>query len=142
MKEILEKKGDTVFTPHPREFATLLRVLDIADIETDEVQTNRFKWAREFSKRYPKSVLILKGANTIITKNNKLYINPLGSAKLAKGGSGDVFAGMIGSLMAQGYSQLDSALSASLAHTQLAAKSKCASFGLTPEDLCEGIKWL
>ncbi len=142
IKEILEKKEDTVLTPHPKEFVALLKTLSIADIETQEVQANRFKWAREFSKRYPKAILVLKGANTIITKANKLYINPHGSAKLAKGGSGDVLAGMIGSLIAQNYSPLDAALNASLAHVKVANECRCASFGLTPEDLCEGIKWL
>ena len=142
IKEILKKKEDVVLTPHPKEFASLLKTLDIAQIDTKEVQADRFKWAREFSKNYPKAVLVLKGANTIITKEDELYVNPTGTAKLAKGGSGDVLAGMIGSLMAQNYSPLEATLSASLAHAKIANETKCASFGLTPEDLCEGIKWL
>ena len=142
IKNILENKEDVVLTPHPKEFASLLKVLDIVDINTQDVQADRFKWAREFSKKYPKAVLVLKGANTLVSQKDKLYINPLGSAKLAKGGSGDVLAGMIGALIAQDYSPLDAALNASLAHVRVAKNSKCASFGLTPEDLCEGIKWL
>ena len=141
-KEILETKKEVVLTPHPKEFASLLGILGIANIETKDVQCDRFRWAREFSKVYPDAVLVLKGANTIITKANKLYVNPLGTSKLAKGGSGDVLAGMIGSLMAQGYSPIDAALSASLAHTRVASNSKSSSFGLAPEDLCEGIKCL
>ena len=142
IKEILNKKDEVVLTPHPKEFASLLKILGIAEIDTKDVQSQRFYWAREFSKHYPKAVLVLKGANTIITKANELYVNPTGTSKLAKGGSGDVLAGMIGSLIAQNYSPLEAALSASLAHAKVANECKCASFGLTPEDLCEGIKWL
>lgn len=142
IKEILQNKEDVVLTPHPKEFASLLKILGIVDLQTKEIQTQRFKWAREFSKAYPKVVLVLKGANTIITKADELYINSTGTEKLAKGGSGDVLAGMIGSLIAQNYSLLEASISASLAHAKVANESKCASFGLTPEDLCEGIKWL
>ncbi len=142
IKEILQSKDEVVLTPHPKEFASLLKVLGIASIDANDVQEQRFRWAREFCEAYPKVVLVLKGANTIITQGDKLYINSLGSAKLAKGGSGDVLAGMIGSLIAQNYSPLDAALNASLAHSKVANECKCASFGLTPEDLCEGIKWL
>ncbi len=142
LKEILVKKEEVILTPHPKEFASLLKVLDIADVDTKEIQIDRFKWVREFSKVYPKAILVLKGANTIITQDKKLYINSLGTSKLAKGGSGDVLSGMIGSLLAQGYSPLDSAISGVLAHVKVASECRCASFGLTPEDLCEGIKWL
>ena len=142
LKEILDKKDNVVLTPHPKEFASLLKLLDIADVDTQEIQANRFKWAREFSKRYPKIVLVLKGANTIITKDKLLYVNPLGTSKLAKGGTGDVLAGMIGSLLAQGYNPFEAAYNASLAHALVSNNLKCSSFGLSPVDLCEGIKWL
>lgn len=142
IKEVLDKKDEVVLTPHPKEFASMLKILEIADVNTDEIQNNRFKWAREFSKKYPKVVLVLKGANTIITKDELLYVNPLGTSKLAKGGTGDVLAGMIGSLVAQGYSPLEAACNASLAHALVAKNIKCSSFGLSPIDLCEGIKCL
>jgi len=142
IKEVLDKKDEVVLTPHPKEFAALLKILDIADIDVREIQANRFKWAREFSKSYPDAVLVLKGANTIITKKDMLYVNPLGTSKLAKGGSGDVLAGMIGSLLAQGYTPFEAAYNASLAHVLVAKNIKCSSFGLSPVDLCEGIKWL
>jgi len=141
-KEILEQKKDVVLTPHPKEFTSLLAVLEIANVTTAEVQKDRFKWAREFSKRYPNAVLVLKGANTIITQQDLLYVNSLGNSKLAKGGSGDVLAGMIGSLLAQGYIPIKAAYNASLAHALVAKKLKCSSFGLSPTDLCEGLKWL
>jgi len=140
--ELLAKKDNIVLTPHPKEFVSLLKLLGLGDIGIKELQKDRFKWVRIFSKNYPNAVLLLKGANTIITQGNKLYVNPLGLSKLAKGGSGDVLAGMIGSLLAQGYSPLHSATNASLAHALAAQNLKCANFALNPVDLCEGIKWL
>lgn len=140
--KLLDKKDDIILTPHPKEFVSLLKILGLADISVKELQEDRFRWARVFSKNYPKAILLLKGANTIITKANKLYINPLGSSKLAKGGSGDILAGMIGSLVAQGYSPLHSTINASLAHALASKKLKYANYALNPIDLCEGIKWL
>lgn len=142
LKEILEQKRAIVITPHPKEFSSLLKLLEIAEVDTQEIQKDRFKWAREFSRRYPNVVLVLKGANTIITQKDLLYVNPIGSAKLAKGGSGDVLAGMIGSLLAQGYTPLEASYNASLAHALAAKSIKCSSYGLSPIDLCEGLKWL
>ena len=58
----------------------------------------------------------------IISKNDKIYVNIFGSSKLSKGGSGDVLSGLIASLLAQGYTSLEAAINASLAHT-IAAKN-------------------
>ena len=60
----------------------------------------------------------------IISKNDKIYVNIFGSSKLSKGGSGDVLSGLIASLLAQGYTSLEAAINASLAHTIAAKKYK------------------
>jgi len=83
--------------------------------------------------------LLLKGANVIIGKKDQFFINPHGTPILAKGGSGDVLSGMIGALLAQGYSAINAAINASLAHTKLAQDYKGADFSLTPDDLIAGI---
>jgi hydroxyethylthiazole kinase-like uncharacterized protein yjeF len=140
--KILKEKEDVVLTPHPKEFCSLLKILGLGDIDVAEVQKERLKWVKEFSQRYPKIVLLLKGANTIITHNKTYYINSQGSQRLAKGGSGDVLAGMIGSLIAQGYSILDATISASLAHAKAANNIQYADYALNPIDICEGIRWL
>ena len=95
-----------------------------------------------FSKKYPKPVLLFKGANTLIVQDEKIFINSFGSFILAKGGSGDVLAGMIGAMMGYGFSPLKSAIGASLAHAIAANNLKYANYALNPLDLCEGIKWL
>ena len=74
------------------------------------MQNNRFKYVRLFAVNYPKIVRLLKGANSLITYNNIIYINPLGSNALSKGGSGDVLTGLIVSLLTQGYRVINSSI--------------------------------
>ena len=135
----LLKRDNIVLTPHPKEFVTLLQLLGLADISVETLQNERFKYVEMFAHHYPDVTLLLKGANVIITHHGQFYINPHGNAKLAKGGSGDVLAGLIGALLAQNYTPLQAAITASLAHTQLANGYTGADFSLTPEDLIAGI---
>jgi ADP-dependent NAD(P)H-hydrate dehydratase / NAD(P)H-hydrate epimerase len=135
---LLERKN-IVLTPHPKEFVQLLHVSGIAGVDIRAVQQNRFAYAKHFIKRFPHAVLVLKGANVIVASGESLYVNPHGSNVLAKGGSGDVLGGLIASLLAQGYSPLQAACSASLAHTKLAQNFTGSDFSLTPQDLIEGI---
>ena len=137
IKEFL-KKDKIVITPHPKEFSALLKILGFGDYSINEIQQNRFKLVEEFSAKYPKVVLLLKGANKIIAFNKKLYIDPLGNVALAKGGSGDVLAGMIGGLVAQGYSVFNSTIMASLAHS--IAGNYEPNYALTPEKLIKRLE--
>lgn len=129
-----------VLTPHPKEFCSLLKLTKIANIDVKQLQENRIKYVKEFSLKYPKTTLLLKGANVIIAQDKKIYINTLGSTALSKGGSGDILSGLIVSLLAQGYSCKQSAINASLAHTIAAKKYKYNNYSLTPNDLIKGIK--
>jgi len=136
--EILKRKN-IVLTPHAKEFVALLKRVDLADISVDELQENRFKYVEIFCAAFPHATLLLKGANVILACEDEFYINPHGTSALAKGGSGDVLSGLVGALLAQGCSPLESAINASLAHTKLACGFKGADFSLTPEDLIAGI---
>ncbi len=131
-----------VLTPHPKEFCSLLKLCGIEDIDVETLQKNRFKYVEVFCKKYPKVILLLKGANVLISQNDKIYINTLGTPSLAKGGSGDVLSGLIGALLAQGYEALDATISASLAHAIAAKSYKKNSYSLTPIDLIEEVKKL
>lgn len=132
----------TVLTPHPKEFVSLLKLAKIADISVQELQENRFFYVKEFSKKFPKATLLLKGANMLIVQNGEIYINTLGSQILAKGGSGDVLSGLIASLLAQGYSGLKSAIQGSLALVLASNKYKKSNYSLTSYDLIKKIKKL
>jgi len=135
--QIVKQTREVVITPHPKEFSTVLKILKNIDLSIEEIQKNRFKLAREFSLKYPNCTLLLKGANPIIAKNGKLYINPLGSQVLAKGGSGDVLSGLIAALLAQGYSALDSAINGSLALALASLKFNKPSYALLSTDIIE-----
>jgi len=139
--ELLQRKA-LVLTPHPKEFVTLLSRSGIADIDTKTLQANRFKYAEAFCNAYPHAVLVLKGANVIIGAKERFYVNPHGTNVLAKGGSGDVLTGLIGALLAQGFSPLDAAVNASLAHTEAACRFGGNSYAMTPDDLIEGVRTL
>jgi hydroxyethylthiazole kinase-like uncharacterized protein yjeF len=135
----LLKRDNIVLTPHPKEFVSLLKLTGIADINVERLQKERFSYVELFCEKYPHATLLLKGANVIIGQGEMFYINPHGSAKLAKGGSGDVLGGLIGALLTQGKDPLHAAIHASLAHTMLAKKYTGADFSLTPNDLIEQI---
>ncbi len=135
----LLRRGRLVLTPHPREFATLLRRTGIADVDTAALQRNRFGYAEAFCRAYPDAVLLLKGANVIIGQGERFFINPHGTNVLAKGGSGDVLAGLVGALLAQGYDPLEAAIHGSLAHTEAASRFGGNSYALTPTALIEKV---
>lgn len=135
--ETLDKK--VVLTPHPKEFCSLLKLCGICDINIETLQNDRFKYAKLFSEKYPNVTLLLKGANTIIAYKSKIYVNSFGTPSLSKGGSGDVLSGLIAGLLAQGYSCLESAITASLAHAFAAKEFSKNSYALTPQDIIEEI---
>ncbi|MFP6151044.1 NAD(P)H-hydrate dehydratase [Helicobacter pylori] len=140
-KEILQAlEKEVILTPHPKEFLSLLKLVGI-NISMLELLDNKLEIARDFSQKYPKVVLLLKGANTLIAHQGRVFINNLGSVALAKAGSGDVLAGLIVSLLSQNYTPLDAAINASLAHALAGLEFK-NNYALTPLDLIEKIKRL
>ncbi len=140
-KEVLQAlEKEVVLTPHPKEFLSLLKLVGI-NISMLELLDNKLEIARDFSQKYPKVVLLLKGANTLIAHQGRVFINILGSVALAKAGSGDVLAGLILSLLSQNYTPLDAAINASLAHALASLEFK-NNYALTPLDLIEKIKRL
>ncbi|OOQ04428.1 NAD(P)H-hydrate epimerase [Helicobacter pylori] len=140
-KEVLQAlEKEVILTPHPKEFLSLLKSVGI-NISMLELLDNKLEIARDFSQKYPKVVLLLKGANTLIAHQGQVFINILGSVALAKAGSGDVLAGLIVSLLSQNYTPLDAAINASLAHALAGLEFK-NNYALTPLDLIEKIKRL
>tara|TARA_A100000171_G_scaffold53100_1_gene76848 strand:- start:8125 stop:9666 length:1542 start_codon:yes stop_codon:yes gene_type:complete len=87
----------SVLTPHPGELKRL-----IGDWEDDFEKLEKTK---NFAKKY-NVIVVVKGANTIVAVENRLYINTTGNPGMATGGSGDVLSGMIAGLLSQGYDPL------------------------------------
>ena len=138
---LLDTNSNLILTPHPKEFCSLLKIAGIADLSVSELQERRFELARAWSEKFS-GVLVLKGANTLIAQAGIIYVCDKGSAALAKGGSGDVLAGLIGGLLAQNYSPLQASICGVLAHALAARAFAKNSYALNPLDLIEEVKWL
>ena len=138
---LLNANSNLILTPHPKEFCSLLKIAGIADLSVSELQERRFELARAWSEKFS-GVLVLKGANTLIAQAGVIYVCDKGNAALAKGGSGDVLAGLIGGLLAQGYSPLQASICGVLAHALAARAFAKNSYALNPLDLIEEVKWL
>jgi ADP-dependent NAD(P)H-hydrate dehydratase / NAD(P)H-hydrate epimerase len=139
--KILEQEN-IVLTPHPKEFCSLFEICGFGKITIDALQENRFVFVERFCQKYPKIVLLLKGANVIIAQNEQIFINTFGTPKLSFGGSGDVLSGLIGSLLAQKYTPLDATITASLAHSFASEMYNLNDYSMKPQDLIEGIRKL
>jgi NAD(P)H-hydrate epimerase len=109
--EVLKRLSEpAVLTPHPGEFARLVR------LSHDEVLAKKLELAPAFARKY-NLYLVLKGYRTLIaTPQGRVFINPTGNPGMATGGSGDVLSGMIASLMMQEKDILGATLAAVYVH--------------------------
>jgi hydroxyethylthiazole kinase-like uncharacterized protein yjeF len=122
-----ERSAVTVLTPHPLEAARLLNV-SARDVQADRVGAAR----RLASER--RSIVVLKGAGTVMAApDGRTAINPTGSPALATAGTGDVLAGMLGALLAQGFEAWQSVMAAVWLHG--AATRGAGDIGLVAGDL-------
>ncbi len=127
-----DAQAPVVLTPHPGEMA---RILDksVADIEA-----GRFETAKNFAAEYS-CVVVLKGANTVVTDGKSVYVNSTGNPGMAMGGTGDMLTGMIGSFIAQGMDAYSAAKCAVYIHGlcgDITAR-EISTRGMTVEDMLE-----
>lgn len=108
-----EKMGaSAILTPHPGEMAQL------TGLPVEEIQNNRMEIAREFAVKWRQTV-ILKGALTVIADaTGRIAVVPIATSSLAKAGTGDVLAGMLAGLLAQGLRPWEAALVGAWLHGQ------------------------
>lgn len=99
---LLRRKSEVILTPHPGEMARLL------GREGADINKIRFFAAEKLAEKFH-AVVVLKGAGTVIADNHFTSVCPTGNPGMSRGGSGDVLAGIIASLAAQGCSCFDSA---------------------------------
>ena len=116
-----------VLTPHDGEFLRLG-----GDPKADDRTRETMRLA---SRSY--AVVLLKGSRTVITDGLNTYVNHTGNPGLATGGSGDVLAGMIVSLLGQHIMPLEAAAAAAWLHGAAAdlAARELGEYGMVPEDL-------
>ncbi len=134
--DILKKaKAPIIITPHPGEMARLVKSTP------KSVNENRAEIAADFAKEYG-VVTVLKGAGTIIASpEGRVMINRTGNSGMATGGSGDVLAGMTGSLLAQGANPFAAAAAAVYLHGLAGdiAAEKLGRISMLPTDLINEI---
>jgi NAD(P)H-hydrate epimerase len=117
-----------VLTPHEGEFARLGGVLS-GDRQAD---------ARSFAQKYG-CILVLKGHRTVVAfPSGEVYIICAGNAGMAKGGSGDALAGVIGAMLCQ-LPEKDAVVTAAWLHARAGdiAREKYGEYSMTPSDLID-----
>lgn len=120
-----------IVTPHPGEMSRLTG-LPIADIQADRLQTA----VRQASAW--RTTVILKGAHTVVASpDGRARVSPFANPALASGGTGDVLAGAIAGLVAQGLEPFDAAALAVYLHGQAGEKvrGELGDAGLLAGDL-------
>lgn len=106
------RKAPTILTPHLKEMSRLTKK------SVSEIKQNKISVATEFASEN-NCIVILKDFETVIAAPDKsYYVNKGGHPCMAKGGSGDVLAGMVASFVAQGKTCLDSSLAAVFIHSR------------------------
>lgn len=101
-----------VLTPHPGEMSVM------TGLSTDEIQSDRVNIAEEYARQWG-HVVVLKGAHTVIAgPQGETKILPLATSALASAGTGDVLAGVIAGLLAQGMSPFQAAAAGAWLHAQ------------------------
>jgi hydroxyethylthiazole kinase-like uncharacterized protein yjeF len=107
-------RGALVITPHPGEAARL------AGASTREIQADRVGWARRLA-REGRAVTALKGAGTVVADpSGRTALCPTGNDGLATGGTGDVLAGVVAGLLAQGAGPWEAAVAGVYLHGRAA----------------------
>ena len=125
------RKTPAVITPHIGEFAR------ITGLSNSEVTADAENLASGFAVEN-NVVVVLKGSRTLIaTPDGTIYVNDRPNSGLAKGGSGDVLAGLIAGFLAQGMEPYEAACSAVYIHSKAgaAAAEETGARYMLPEDL-------
>ncbi len=105
-KALLSQRAPTatILTPHPKEASRLL------GLSIEEIERDRFHSCAEIAKQW-NALVALKGAGTLCSgPGSPLIVVRAGDSGLAKGGTGDVLAGVVGALLAQGLAPMDALL--------------------------------
>jgi hydroxyethylthiazole kinase-like uncharacterized protein yjeF len=120
-----------VLTPHDREFARLN--------DGEEPGADRVGSALRLAARTG-AVVLLKGDRTVVaTPDGRAYVNPTGTPALATAGTGDVLAGLLGSLLAGGLQPERAAVAAAYAHG-LAGRYAAESGPVTASDVVGALR--
>ncbi len=133
----LLRGGKVLITPHPMEFSRLTGH-SVEDIEAD-----RLGAARSFASEYGVTVL-LKGARTVVARpDGEAWVSLSATSALARGGSGDILAGLVGSLCAQGIPADRAAVLAVWLHGRsgMFCEKSIGAYSVTADDIIDNLKY-
>jgi NAD(P)H-hydrate epimerase len=122
---------DAILTPHPGEMSRL------TEIPAEDIQRDRVNVTMRFAQKWRKT-LVLKGAYTVIASaDGRCRISPFANPGLASAGTGDVLAGVIAGLAAQGLDNFDATCLGVWLHAQAGevVKSDMGDAGMLAGDL-------
>lgn len=129
-------KAKLVMTPHMREMSRL------TGCSVPDLKEKRMEILRQFGDKYP-AVCVLKDSRTAVyEKNRHPFVNLAGNCAMAKGGAGDVLAGVVTGLLAQGMDRYESASLGVYLHACGGdeARSRKGSYSVLAGDLITGIE--
>lgn len=126
----------TVLTPHGGEAARLARGARIGG----DAAADPARLAAALARAYG-AVCVLKGPDTHVSDGARTVLVDRGTAALAKAGTGDVLAGVVGALLAQGASPLEAAVLGATLHAEAgcAAADRMTAIGVVPEDVVDAL---
>ena len=123
------RKAPTILTPHDGEFARIG-----GDIHSQDRIGATVELAQKLG-----CIILRKGHISVISDGDKSYVNKTGNAGMATGGSGDVLAGMVASLIGQGIAPLEAAACASwlLGRAGDICAKRIGQYGMLPQDMLQ-----
>ncbi|MCQ2463547.1 MAG: NAD(P)H-hydrate dehydratase [Clostridia bacterium] len=136
---IARASSPLIFTPHPGEMARL------TGISINAVQTDRLGVASSYAAEN-RLTLILKGSNTLVAcgANSPVFVNSTGNSGMAKGGSGDMLAGLVAGFTAQKMPVRDACTAAVYIHgyTGENVSDKLSLRGMLPSDMINELPYI
>ena len=130
-KTLPHPAGELIVTPHPGEMARL------TGLSAAEINADREEIARQYAEKW-NAVMVLKGSHTVVAApDGRACVNPTGNPGLARGGSGDVLAGITAALLACGLPAYEAAACAVYLHGAAADRAAAAlgEYGMLPHDI-------
>lgn len=130
-EELPHPAGELILTPHPGEMVRL------TGLASAQINADREEIARRYAAQW-NAVVVLKGAGTVIAApDGRFAVNTTGNPGLARGGSGDVLAGMTAALLACGLPAYEAACCAVWLHGAAADRAAAVrgEYGMLPQDL-------
>jgi NAD(P)H-hydrate epimerase len=128
-------KANLILTPHPGEMKRLWQALF-----REKLPPDRQEQAARLAQ-HSKTIIVLKGAGTVVTDGQKVYTNKTGNPGMATAGSGDVLTGVITALVGQGLTNLDAAVLGVYIHGLAAdiAAEKTGQISLIATDIIQAL---